>query len=128
MSGWGSAGPRRYRLRRAGLARLVKRADLRAALPIYLRNRPDVPVDETSVTVGLQWAMKKVNETVSLLMPNYRAGVAAELDRAGARLGRVPHQHPADTEVAAAGDHPPVRQHRHRLYRGLVAAKTAELK
>jgi uncharacterized protein len=56
--------------RRAGLARLVKRRDLHAALPIYLRDRPDVSVDEASVTAGLQWATEKVNETVSLLMPN----------------------------------------------------------
>jgi hypothetical protein len=60
--------------RRAGLARLVKRGDLREAIPIYLRDRPEVPVDATSVADGLQWAMKKVNETVSLLMPNYSAG------------------------------------------------------
>ena len=59
--------------RRAGLARLVKGGELRAALPIYLRDRPDVQVNEASVTVGLQWAMEKVNETVSLLMPNYSA-------------------------------------------------------
>ena len=44
--------------------------------------------------------------------------VAAELDRASARLRRVPHQHPA-----AAGDHPPVRQHRHRPHPEIVAAE-----
>lgn len=60
--------------RRAGLPRLVRRRDLHAALRIYLRDRPDVSVDEASVTAGLQWAMEKVNETVSLLMPNYGAG------------------------------------------------------
>jgi hypothetical protein len=60
--------------RRAGLARRVRRRDLQAALPIYLLDRPDVSVDEASVTDGLQWATEKVNETVSLLMPNYGAG------------------------------------------------------
>ena len=53
------------------------------------------------------------------------APVAAELDRAGARLRRVPHQHAAAASAAeaAAGDHPPVRQHRHRPHPALVAAK-----
>jgi AAA ATPase domain len=60
--------------RRAGLARLIRRRDLRAAFRIYLRDRPDVSVEEASVTAGLQWAMEKVNETVSLLVPNYSAG------------------------------------------------------
>ena len=46
--------------------------------------------------------------------------MAAELDRAGARLGRVPHQHPP---ADAAGDHPPVRQHRHRPHPVRVAAE-----
>jgi hypothetical protein len=59
--------------RRAGLARLVRPHDLRAALHIYLQERPDVSVDEDSVTAGLRWAMEKVNETVSLLVPNYSA-------------------------------------------------------
>ena len=50
--------------------------------------------------------------------------MAAELDRAGARLRRVPHQHPAAAAgAAAAGDHPPVRQHRHRPHPALVAAE-----
>lgn len=69
--------------RRAGLARLVRRRDLQAALRIYLTDRSDVSVDEASVTDGLQWAMEKVNETVSLLMPNYRAG--------GANVDAKPH-------------------------------------
>ena len=60
--------------RRAGLARLIRRRDLHAALGIYLRDRPDVSVDEASMTAGLQWATGKVNETVSLLMPNYGPG------------------------------------------------------
>ncbi len=46
----------------------------------------------------------------------------AELDRAGARLRRVPHQRQPDAE-AAAGDHPPGRQRRHRPHPALVAAE-----
>ena len=50
--------------------------------------------------------------------------MAAELDRGGARLGRVPHQHPpVGVSEAAASDHPPVRQHRHRPHPALVAAE-----
>ena len=51
--------------------------------------------------------------------------MAAELDRADPGVCRVPHQHPpiAADEDAAAGDHPPVRQHRHRPHRALVAAE-----
>ena len=53
----------------------------------------------------------------------HRVVVAAELDRAGAGRGRVPHQHPP---VVAAGDHPPVRQHRHRRHRAVVAAELTD--
>lgn len=71
--------------RRAGLVRLVRRRDLCAALPIYLRDRPDVATDDASVTAGLNWATEKVNETVSLLMPDYRvrSGNADAADQNG---------------------------------------------
>jgi hypothetical protein len=66
--------------RRAGLARLVRRSDLNAALHIYLGDRPDVSVDNASVTDGLQWATEKVNETVSLLAPNFSAATGRNVD------------------------------------------------
>ena len=57
--------------RRAGLARPVPERVLAtpAMAAPYLADRPEVPRNEEALEQGIQWATKKINETVSLLGP-----------------------------------------------------------
>jgi hypothetical protein len=64
--------------RRAGVVRLVRLADLTSALPIYLAERHDVAIDDASVKLGVEWATKKINETVRLLSPRYSHPAASD--------------------------------------------------
>ena len=102
-----------------GLLRDLVLAVRDLAGPAWLDASGDDP-DVTAFTALEATASAGYDGRVRLWDP---ADPGAELGRAGLRLIRVPHQHPAVT--AAAADHPPVRQHRHRYHAAVVAAEFA---